>query len=265
MRLLVAVGLIVTGFSCRAGLWAQSGEARFDVASVKPVDPNVPHMVGVKIYPGARVEISALPLKGLIAIASGMSYWQISGGEAWVEKDNFDIRAKSPENQMPRVKTLRYSNYGIDDEVLREMLQGLLVDRFQLKFHRETKSGNVYRLEIKGETKRLKPTEAPGAGAPEKTFGSIGFVGGRWSIFGTTMPQLAKFAADNILRAPVVDATGLSGMFDYRQPALTEGEASPDHNDSFLRFVSEMGLRLERGKGPVESLVIDRAEKPAAN
>ena len=261
MRLLFVIGLI-TG-----AVWAQSGEARFEVASIKPVDPNVPHMVGVKIHPGARVMISALPLKGLIAIAFGISYWQISGGEPWIEKDNFDIEAKTPENLMPRVKTLRYSNFGIEDEVLREMLQGLLADRFQVKVHRETKSGNVYRLETKGGTLRLKPTEAPGADAPEKSFGSIGFVGGRWSIFSTSMPQLAKFAADNILRAPVVDATGLSGVFDYRQPVgLPEGEANyRDNTDSFLRFVAEVGLRLERAKGTVEGLVIDRAERPAAN
>ena len=262
MRLLFIVVLIAG-----SGLWAQAGEARFEVASVKPVEPNVPHMVGVKIYPGARVQISALPLKGLIAIAFGVSYWQISGGEPWMEKDNFDIEAKCPENLLPQVKTLRYSNFGIEDEVLREMLRGLLADRFQLKFHRETKEGNVYRLETKGGAPRLKATEAPRAGDAEKSFGSIGFVGGRWGIFSTSMPQLAKFAADNVLRAPVVDATGLSGMFDYRQPvALPEGEANyRDNTDSFLRFIAEVGLRLERAKGPVEGLVIDHAEKPAAN
>ncbi|MEO8371001.1 MAG: TIGR03435 family protein [Candidatus Solibacter sp.] len=261
MRVLF-IGVLITG-----AMWAQSGDARFDVASVKPVDPNVPHNVGVKIYPGARVVISALSVKGLIAVAYGMSYWQISGGEPWLEKDIFDIEAKSPENLLPRVKTLQYSNYGIEDEVLREMLRGLLAERFHLKVHVETKIGNVYRLETKGDTTRLKATEMPADGAAEKSFGSIGFVGGRWSIFSTSMPQLAKFAAENILRAPVVDSTGLRGMFDYRQPvALPEGEANyRDNTDSFLRFVAEVGLRIERAKGPVEGLVIDRAERPAAN
>ncbi len=262
MRLLFVIGLIAG-----AGLRGQSSETRFEVASIKPVDPNVPHMVGVKTYPGARVTISALPLKGLMVIAFGVSYWQISGGEGWVEKENFDIEAKTPENLLPRIRTLRYSNFGIEDEVLREMLQGLLIDRFQLKFHRETKTGNVYRLAAKGDTQRLKPTEASVDGAVDKNFGSIGFVGGQWSIFSTSMAQLAKFAADNILHAPVVDGTGMGGMFDYRQRvALPEGEANyRDNTDSFLRFIAEVGLRLERTKGPVEGLVIDHAEKPAAN
>jgi hypothetical protein len=32
------------------------------------------------------------------------------------------------------------------------------------------------------------------------------------------MPQLAKFASDYVLHAPVADRTGLRGSFDYRQP-----------------------------------------------
>ena len=181
-----------------------------------------------------------------------------------MEKDNFDIEAKTPGKLLPDVKSLRYSNFSIEDESLREMLRGLLIDRFQLKTHGETRTGNVYRLDTKGDTHRLKQTPD---GAAEKGFGSIGFVGGRWGIFSTSMAQLAKFAADNILRAPVVDATGLGGIFDYRQTvALPEGEANyHDNTDSFLRFIAELGLRLERAKGPVEFLLIDRAEKPSAN
>jgi uncharacterized protein (TIGR03435 family) len=36
-----------------------------------------------------------------------------------------------------------------------------------------------------------------------------------------------------------------------------------DNSDSFLRFVSEMGLKLERSKGPVEVFVIDHTVKPS--
>ena len=257
-----AVLLAVAGVA-----WGQGAAPQFEVASIKPVDPNTPHMVGVKILPGARVVLSALPLKGLIAIAYGISYWQISGGEAWMAKDNFDIEAKTPESVLPRVRTLRYSNFGIEDENLREMLRTLLVERFGLKLQREIKAGNVYRLESKGDAPRLKPVEAPAVGAEGKSFGSIGFVGGRWSLYSTSMAQLAKFAADNILHAPVVDGTGLHGIFDYRQAvALSEGEANyRDNTDSFLNWIAELGLRLEKAKGPVEGLVILGAERPAAN
>ena len=35
--------------------------------------------------------------------------------------------------------------------------------------------------------------------------------------------------------------------------------------DSFLRLIPELGLKLERTKGPAVTLVIDHAEKPSAN
>lgn len=41
----------------------------YDVASIKPIDLNTPHMVGVEIHPGARVVISGLSLKALIVTA----------------------------------------------------------------------------------------------------------------------------------------------------------------------------------------------------
>jgi uncharacterized protein (TIGR03435 family) len=37
------------------------------------------------------------------------------------------------------------------------------------------------------------------------------------------------------------------------------------NSDSFLRFVPELGLKLERGKGPVEVFVIDHAARPSPN
>src|SRR5215831_636021 len=72
--------------------------AEYEVASVKPIDPNVPKIVGVRVYPGGRVVISALSLKSLIATAFRLSYWQISGGDAWVEKDIYTVEAKPAED-----------------------------------------------------------------------------------------------------------------------------------------------------------------------
>ena len=80
------------------------------------------------------------------------------------------------------------------------------------------------------------------------------------------MPQLAKFASNFILRVPVLDRTELTGSFDYtqRQPDL-EPKYGGDQSDSFLSYVTELGLKLERAKGPVEIFVIDHAAKPSPN
>jgi uncharacterized protein (TIGR03435 family) len=74
---------------------AQETLPQFEVAIVKPIDLTTSlRMVGAKIYPEARVAITSVPLKGLIAIASQLSFWQIPGGEPWIEKDQYDIEAK---------------------------------------------------------------------------------------------------------------------------------------------------------------------------
>jgi uncharacterized protein (TIGR03435 family) len=79
------------------------------------------------------------------------------------------------------------------------------------------------------------------------------------------MPQLVKFASDYVLRAPVLDRTELSGSFDYEQRLPDSEPNYSDNSDSFLRLISELGLKLERAKGPVEIFVIDHAAKPSPN
>ena len=241
----------------------------FEVASVKPVVPNVPHQVGVRVYPGGRVVISTFSLKALIATAFRLAYWQISGGDAWTEKDAYDVEAKPAERLRSSIRDLRYTVSGIEDEHLRQMLQALLVDRFHLKFHRKTKTGDVYLLVRNGKTLGLRPVEIPSVGADlsadRSSFGNIGYVEGRWGIRATAMPQLAKFASDNILHAPVRDRTELSGSFDYKQRLPDSEPNYSDNTDSFLRLIPELGLKLERSKGSVEIFVIDHAAKPSPN
>jgi uncharacterized protein (TIGR03435 family) len=242
-----------------------STNLQFEVATIKPTDHTISHTTGIQIYPGGRLVIPVAMLKGLIATAFNLSYWQISGGDSWITKDEYDIEAKPSEN----ITNLRHSLFGIEDPRLREMLQAFLIDRFQLTFHRETKTGKVYLLQRKGALK-LRPTAAPSdPDHPQRSAfsGDIGFAQGRWAIFNTSMPQLAKYAADRVVHAPVSDETGLSGSFDYRQPVtLQDSEVSySDPYGTFLLLIPELGLKLEPARGPVEIFVIDHAAKPSSN
>jgi uncharacterized protein (TIGR03435 family) len=150
-------------------------------------------------------------LKSLTATAFGLSYWQISGGDGWIEQEKFDIEAKSPENSRSSIKSLRYTMFGIVDQRLREMLQALFIDHFQLRFHRAVKIGDVYLLERRAKPLKLRPVEIPDSSG-DSGFESFGYVGGQWDISNAGIPQLAKFAAV-ILHAPVLDRTELSGLF----------------------------------------------------
>jgi uncharacterized protein (TIGR03435 family) len=78
----------------------------------------------------------------------------------------------------------------------------------------------------------------------------------------------------NIVQKPVVDRTGLVGKFDFmltwtpEQAAFAPGAPPAEPTEPLSIFTAlreQLGLRLDSGKGPVEVLVIDRAEKPSEN
>jgi uncharacterized protein (TIGR03435 family) len=239
----------------------------FEVAAIKPVDTtNGIVDAGVRVYPGGRIVIHALPLKTLISAAYDAGYWQLSGGESWMEKDVYDVEAKPVAQSGPY--NLRHTRFGIGDERLRQMLQTLLTERCQLKVRRETKTGAVYLLERSGKKFLLRPTEytedQPVMGAAGFS-GEIEHVGGHFFIFNASLPQLAKFASDYVLHKPVIDRTGLEGSFDYRDPDVKIEQDNGDFESSFTVFIRDIGLKLTPSKGPVEILVIEHAEKPAAN
>ena len=66
------------------------------------------------------------------------------------------------------------------------------------------------------------------------------------------------------LRRTVLDQTGLKGSFDFKFEYPSD-DPHPDVISSIFASVQGIGLKLEAAKGPVETIVIDRAEKPSAN
>jgi uncharacterized protein (TIGR03435 family) len=202
----------------------------------------------------------------MITAAYDAGYWQLSGGEEWMGKDIYDVEAKpSPQSG---TYSVRHTRYGIGDERVRLMLQTLLTERFHLKIHRETKTGPVFLLERSDKSLLPRPTKYT---EDQPVFGAAGFsgeiehVGGHWFLFDTSMPQLAKFAADYVLHKPVIDQTGLKGSFDYRDTDWQTDQDNTNIEGSFTVFIRDIGLKLTSAKGPVETFVIEHAEKPSAN
>jgi uncharacterized protein (TIGR03435 family) len=82
-----------------------------------------------------------------------------------------------------------------------------------------------------------------------------------------------------LLGRTVVDKTGLTGNFDVsvewtpdetQAIRLPPGAQTPPLSDTtgpsiFTAFQEQLGLKLDSQKGPVEILVIERAEKPSGN
>jgi uncharacterized protein (TIGR03435 family) len=225
-------------------------------------------MCCIQVSPGGRLHVGALNLKALVSAAFAIPPAQVTGGQGWMSAETYDVDAKPSNADASAIRTLQHTNFDIEDERLREMLQSLLIDRFQLRFHRETKTGDVIFLERTDKPLALRQTEVPLAGAApdEQTFGSIGYAGARWIVFATSMPQLATFAWSFVLHTPVFDHTGLTGLYDYRQRQQDlEPVYSGDQSDSFRNFLLEAGLKLVSAKAPIDTFVIDSASRPSAN
>ncbi len=217
----------------------------FEVASIKPSDPE---HVGAQIFsPGpGRFTAMTATLKDLVAFAWSVRRFQVSGGPGWLDSAHHDISAKA--EGTPSI------------EGLRSMLGTLLEERFRLKVHRETKELPVYEL-VAGKIRRgpkLREVASAGLG--------LGFGRGRLNGKGADMATLAKTLSDQLDRV-VVDRTGLTGFYEF---TLTwtpdEVQGADDSGPSIFSAIQEqLGLKLESATGPVELLVVDRAEKPDAN
>ena len=80
----------------------------------------------------------------------------------------------------------------------------------------------------------------------------------------------------NQLGRPVVDKTGLKGLYDVKltwtpDPAV-QGPGGPDAPPAdpsgpsiFTAIQEQLGLKLDAAKGPVEMIVIDSLQKPSEN
>lgn len=279
------VTLAVVALSITPRSYAQPNLPRpaFDVASFKLNSAcGGRHGRGGGFSPGGY-STSCVPLRVLIRLAYGKAVYglwnprpEIAGGPAWLDSELYDIAAKG-------------ANVASIDRAF-DMLQTLLEDRCKLKIHKETREVPVYSLTVAKGGPKMKATKAgncaaqnfrnlrpaePVAGEPNLlpcgyTSTTNGANVTRTGL-GVTMDQLACGMLTSLDR-PVVNRTGLTGMFDVRlvyapdPPAATQSSAQEPAGPSiFAAIQQQLGLKLASDKGPVEVFVIDHVEKPSAN
>jgi uncharacterized protein (TIGR03435 family) len=172
---------------------------------------------------------AASTLKALIATAWNVKPFQIAGGPAWLSAERWNV---APD-------------------------RALLTRRFRLAVHREIRQGPVFDLTAAKDGLNLT---AAGCGS---TCGSIDARRGRIDAAGVHMAELAR-ALEGILDRPVIDKTGFAGSFDAHFDYLPDDAVDATGPDASIFVVLEerFGLKLESGRGPMEMLIIDRAERP---
>ena len=242
----------------------------FAVVSIKASAPDDAKSYPWAIGPNGRFAVKNVRLRNVILYAYQVNIGHLWGGSdasSWTS-DKFDIEAQADGNP--------------SGEQIRAMVRRLLADRFNLIVHAETRELPIYALVRARSDGTLGPqlrlSECTGKATvmpsgpfdpknpPPVACGTMqtrpGSLTARW----LTMTEVADHVLA-IMGRPVRDRTGLTGHYDLH------AEWTPDSRPpgpqafgvgpaTFTALEEQLGLRLVSDTGPVEGLVIDRAEKP---
>jgi uncharacterized protein (TIGR03435 family) len=258
-------------FAARAG--AQQPPASFEVASVKHAAPLTGGELSFR-KDAQQASYRHLSMKVLLMQAWEVKIYQISGPK-WLDEENYDIVAKL--------------HQGAGQEVIPEVLQTLLQQRFGVQAHRETRVVPAYALVVDRGGAKLQPTKAvelpkdadgmtlPGAVQEALRKGQITrgmlYSTGRIAFGGQPIGRVATDLS-GILDRPVIDMTVIQGEFDFvlyvspddvgSGPAalfLKGNIEADDTTVSVFTSLRKYGLKLEPRNLPIDYLVVDDAEK----
>jgi uncharacterized protein (TIGR03435 family) len=206
--------------------------------------------------PLGRCVITDARLSHLIAGAWGVSMLNLKTGPDWIQRGDlrFNIQAKA-ENPA-----------GITEKQLLTMLQNLLIERFQLKFHYESRETPGFALSVAKDGPKLAISHSD---EPRLSFTSPGNEQLLKPLPGQPTSMTARKCSMSMLinllsaiggHGPGMDKTGLSGEYDFH---LSWDEAAGPALPTALR--EQLGLRLDAVKVPVSTFIVDSAQRPDAN
>jgi uncharacterized protein (TIGR03435 family) len=222
-----------------------------DTLEVAAIHPSRADSLNTRIdpQPGGRLVIVNATLRTLIRNAYGALPFQLVGEPKWSESDRFDINAKNASGQQ------------ITQDTLKPLLQGLLADRFQLEAHWETRQAPVYALLVEEHGPKFKAhaDESGGGMNTSRVPGKVVMHGS-----GVPMADLAGNLGFHLQRY-VIDETHLSGRYDFLLHWDPDGEEDSTEPSLATAMHEQLGLRLKPGRGAVQVLVIERAERPTEN
>lgn len=241
---------------------------RFEVASIKPYVDSGP--TRLRIQPSGQFDMTGSTVRLMLRNAFRVQDHHLIGVPDWANTDRYSVVAKAPN--------------GVPVTAMPTMLTNLMVDRFKLAFHRETRETETFDLVLDGGDAKLGPalrptsaecearitSGAPAAAAPppvgdQAPCGTMQAAAGITRASGVPLGRLVQMLTQFTNR-PVSDKTGLTGLYDFTltfNPNLNPDAAvDPDAPHLFTALREQLRLRLVSQRGPAEVVVIDRIEKP---
>ncbi len=223
----------------------------FDVVSVRPslqvVGPDYNNQL---IYSATGITARNVTIKRLVAEAYQLQMDQVLGPN-WLDQNEYDIEAKTTATATKEQST--------------QMLQSLLAQRYHLTQHSEMREMRIYELVQDKSGAKIHPIDG---GEPVATAGGFHFHGDLRKFADLLAVQLSIPASDSpstptrasTSRIPVVDKTGLPGVFDFSVDIRPE--LGSDMFAAWQRVLQEqLGLKIESRKEGVSVLVVDQVLK----
>ncbi len=240
---------------------AADANPSFEVATIKPSDPSRPGRL-FRIQPAHFSTINTT-LNDLIGFAYGIHARQVTGAPDWVGTEKYDVDGKPDGEGQP------------NDAQWKTMIEKLIADRFQLKFHHEKKELSVYALIVAKGGPKITKCDGDPNGPPALLFRGLG----KLPVRNATMADFVSVMQRAVLDRPVVDQTGIEGRYDFVldwTPDETQfaslggvppglGDKADAPPDLFTAIQQQAGLKLEPTKAMVGVMAVDRVAKPSAN
>ena len=230
-----------------AGGWlcAQSSKT-FEAVSIKPNRSGAPGS-DTNTTLGRLSLVNVTPIS-LILRAFGVQTSQVVNAPGWVFTERYDVMAVTEGAER------------LTDKERQPFIEAMLADRWQMKTHRETRELRVYTLTsaeggpkiatAKGGEYAMKVSASGGKRVLRSTSGNI--------------PRLVEILSGMTDRM-VINATGLSGEYDFTLEWVQEPDADAAGPSLFTALKEQLGLKLESARKPVDVVVIDRIERPSEN
>lgn len=229
----------------------------YEVASVKQYDPAGCEEVYISSDP--RSFSANLPLERILQYAFGVVISdQLVGVLSWARRTLYVIDAKTSESTASQLDRLPPSER---QQELRKMVQKLLSERFDLRFHDEMRELPIYSMIIaKGRSSRMAKSQL----SSQVDFSlDNDHLGGK----GIDISNLVR-CLSGITGRPVVNNTGLTGRFDISLdwvPDMDPDSAAESGPSIFTALQEQLGLKLESKKAQIEMIVFDHLQTPMPN
>jgi uncharacterized protein (TIGR03435 family) len=211
---------------------------------------------------------------------------RIEGDPRWLDDELYDVVAK-----VNQADLADWQKPAMRQTMLREMLQAMLAERCKVVVHYGSKESPVYNLVVAKGGTRFKQAETVDMAELRRKHpeGRVMMGSGTMSVpgpngtqfYAISMAILANTILPSVVDRPVVDKTGLNGYYDLALPSSAlrrpppppppvasqplDAPSPPLEDASIFAALEALGLRLEPAKGQVETLVIDRVERPSGN